>query len=169
MDKRCDQCRHFTMKDYPWGNCSVHRNEQVANGFCAKWEEIESVSKWIRATAEERELLKPKMSRRYRHRGIFPSNVFLIKRGAEILLIAMQYVVQDKWVHWSLQAFNGTDFACRWWDIMKRMRPLIGNRMFIEVFPNDEGIIDTAPVRWFWVPPFEFDHTQFDLRQRGDD
>lgn len=114
---------------------------------------------WQKLEGDELERYRSRMSRLARHRGVEPTAVYANK-----MFLAMQYHERDKWERWSLQLIDGDEIALSWSTVLIWLRDLIGDRRFIEVYPRDEEIVDTAPVRWFWVMPHHFHWHMIDLR-----
>lgn len=119
---------------------------------------------WELATDSEREELHPSFQRSARHRGKFPDAVYVVRnRSCRVCSSAMQYIEPGKWERWGIQMFPGADIECSWSTMLKRIRPLIGDRAAIEVYPRDSNIRNSAPIRWFWVVPGDELPPEFDL------
>ncbi len=95
-------------------------------------------------------------------RGTQPSDVFILQGTIQhMTLVAMQYHEPGRYVRWGLrlvrQMARGklefADIELSWSRIYRLLQPLIGDKHFIEVYPRECDLIDTAPARWFWVLP----------------
>ena len=129
-----------------------------------------SISGWSPATTEEISALARYRSKTALSRGVMPVAVYVERIfDGEIAAVAMKYVEEGKWERWSFRDLRDKwpeDTCLTWADFLAWTRHLIGDRVYIEVYPKDEDIVNTAPVRWVWVCPdiyAEFS-MQFNLR-----
>lgn len=123
---------------------------------------------WELATEADKEKLSDLRSRMARKRGVFPEAVY-VKRGIRYLLMAaMRYVEEGKWERWSicnvpLPGQHHLELRATWSEMAQYLRPLVGERTVIEVYPREEDTVNTRPFRWFWVVP-DGHPPEFDLR-----
>jgi hypothetical protein len=67
----------------------------------------------------------------------------------------MQYIEDGLYERWGIQNHPSSEIHETWSVLLSWLRPLIGDRHAIEIYPCDSQIIDTAPIRWFWVLPHD--------------
>ena len=109
---------------------------------------------WQPVTPREMELLHMCFSRSARHRGKLPDAVWVVRgESGNLIRSAMQYIEPGKWERWGLQQQPPSEIRESWSTVLSWLRPLIGNRAAVEVYPQDEEILNTAPIRWFWITP----------------
>jgi hypothetical protein len=123
---------------------------------------------WLAATDEEQLALLPFFSRSRRRVNQLPDKVLVMRSlNGIIVRSAMQYIEPHKWELWGIQRHpeDGLprEIIESWSTVLEWIRPLIGDRAAIEVYPRDCQIINTAPIRWFWVIPGESLPSHFDL------
>lgn len=119
---------------------------------------------WEPATEKELTVLAYSFSRSARYRGKMPDAIYVRRNFAETIYMAAQlYREPGKWERWSIQKVPCVELRLSWSEILYLLRPLLGNRTAIEVYPRDEDIINTANARWFWVVPLDRVPHQFDL------
>ena len=107
---------------------------------------------WIRATAQEVEFLKPYFSRLSRHRGILPTHVFVSHDNkGNVCLSAMRYCDAGKLERWGIQKHPSSPIVESWPTIAQWLRVLTGDYAAFEVYPRGLDVVDSAPVRWFWI------------------
>jgi hypothetical protein len=106
---------------------------------------------WEEPTPEEVKALAQNFSPRARSRGIFPCGIKVMRVGGEVASVAMNYKETGKWERWSFQLLPPKDISMSWSRMLEWIRPVIGDRACIEIFPREEEIVNTAPVRWFWI------------------
>jgi hypothetical protein len=123
---------------------------------------------WRPATDREIEIMKKLFSRTERHRGRLPDEVFVVKRHKSkgpIQQVAMKYNgVDGKLDRWGILLSPACDICTTWSKMKDVMNPLVGDQHFIEVYPNDENVLNAAPIRWFWVLRDSELPSEFDLR-----
>jgi len=100
-------------------------------------------------------------------RGNKPNAIYVIySRGKRFSHVALQYLEPGKWEHWAIRrAHRDDEIHGTWSTIMEMIRPLIGDRAAVEVYPRECDIVNTAHFRHFWIPP-EGLQPEFDLRTR---
>ncbi len=137
----------------------------VRSDWLARNPEPQRETGWRAATTADIGELRLCFSRISRHRGIEPDVVMVVKNAKGLIVrSAMRYREAGKWIRWGVQNHPWSNIAESWSQTMAWLRPLIGDVNAIEVFPSDEGIVNTAPVRWFWIIPGDGLPSQFDLR-----
>lgn len=124
-------------------------------------------SPWEPMTDEEYDRFQHLFQRSARKRGKMPDAVYVMRDAdGRFESSAMQYIEDGKWERWGLRVHPEADIVESWSTILTWIRPLIGDRTAIEVYPRDEYIINTAPIRWFWVVPTDDIPSEFDLANR---
>jgi len=140
---------------------------------------------WHSPTTAEEAALTHLYSRTAARRGVSPCEV-RVRRNAvnKVHMVAFKYVEPGKWDRWSISYTFGRinpgvevearipqpEITGSWSVVLSWLRPLVGDRAVIEVYPRDAAIVNTAPFRWFWVVPHAFPHTpEFDLRAEVDE
>lgn len=111
---------------------------------------------WLPATESEWRDLQPSFSRIARHQGKTPVKVMVVhSQHGQVVQSAMQYQEDGgKWERWGIQYHPGIDIVESWSTILSWLRPLVGDHsVVIEVYPPALDVVETAPVRWFWVLP----------------
>jgi len=99
-----------------------------------------------------------------RKRGKVPDAVYVIRNENGVMVrIAMQYIEPGKWERWGIRTHPPETIVESWSTLLEWLRPLIGDRAAIEVYPREECIINTAPFRWFWVVASDDLPSEFDL------
>lgn len=128
-------------------------------------------SLWTPVTGREYELLHKVFQRsRRRRRGKLPDAVYEMCNEAGVpTRVALQYIEPGKWERWGIQKRPPDDIVESWSTIMGWLRPLIGDRAAIEVYPRDEQVVNTAPFRWFWIVPTDELPKEFDLNYADSD
>lgn len=107
---------------------------------------------WRIAEPHEHGTLRTYFQRTRLEVGKLPDAVHLLcDQTGDIVFIALQYLEPGKWERWGLRKPHDSDIQESWSSILGYLRPLIGDRPFLEMYPPDEEIINTAPFRWFWV------------------
>lgn len=109
---------------------------------------------WDVATITEWHTLEKHFSRRCRHQGRMPDKL-LVMRGTDgqVVRSAIQYIDKGFYERWGIQNHPSSDIRETWSVILGWLRLLVGDRDIVEVYPRDLRIINTAPIRWFWVLP----------------
>jgi len=131
---------------------------------------------WSPATPEEREKLHKFFSRMSRKRGKLPDSVHVVRDPyGTITRSAIQYIETGKWERWGIQWHHfgmyeelSKDIRESWSTILEWLRPLIGDRAAIEVYPRESQIVNTASIRWFWVLPTANVPPEFNLDENND-
>lgn len=103
-------------------------------------------------------------------RGNDPSAIYVIHRrsGKRFTHVAIQYLEPGKWERWMIRRAHRDDQIRETWShMMDLLRPLIGDRAAIEVYPRECDTVDTAHVRHFWILPDGL-RPEFDLRTEGE-
>lgn len=120
--------------------------------------------KWTPADFDQIDLFRKNgiYSKLASKRGIQPSDVFVLEGTVQhMTLVAMQYHEPGRYVRWGLRLvrqiargrLESAEIVQSWSTIYYLLQPLIGDKHFIEVFPRECNLIDTAPARWFWILP----------------
>lgn len=84
-------------------------------------------------------------------RGKVPDEVYRSKPSGA--MYAMRYIEPGIHERWGITLWPQRDIEVSWSTMIEWLRPLIGDRVAIEVYPRDSEIINTAPTRWFWILP----------------
>jgi len=109
---------------------------------------------WQLLEPEKHDTLYALCSPQARRRGNSPKAIYVILNAQnKITHVAMQYLENGKWERWSFRLVPDQEIKGTWSDMMRFIRPLIGDRACIEVYPRDCAVINTAPVRHFWILP----------------
>lgn len=122
---------------------------------------------WEPVTEREMEMLQVIFSKLSAARGVLPCKVMVVRDPNRSVgafrRVAMQYIEKGKWERWGIRLQPPEDIRESWSTLCEWLRPLIGNRAAIEVYPRDEDIVNTAPTRWFFVLPGD-QPAEWDLR-----
>lgn len=126
--------------------------------------DVAGEQRWEPVTEHERHILHLTFQRSARHRGKLPDAVYVVRQhGNGFIRSAMQYIEDGKWERWGIQTHPANDICESWSTIMSWLRPLIGDRAAIEVYPREHDVLNTAPIRWFWVVPTDKIPSEYDL------
>ena len=124
-----------------------HACPVIVDGWCGQ-------PRWGIATEDEKRALDKNFSPSARKRGVLPSKIMVLRaETGEILLSAMQYLEEGKWERWNIQRHPPEEITSSWSTILSWLRAVVGDKTMVEIFPIDAHIVNTAPVRWFWVMP----------------
>jgi len=98
-------------------------------------------------------------------RGSKPENIYIlqVRDSKKFDHIAMQYLEEDKWEHWMILRTHKQEIKRTWSEILELIRPLIGDRTVMEVYPRECDTVNTINARHFWVISDGM-RNEFDLR-----
>lgn len=119
--------------------------------------------RWTPMTQPYSDSILGYFSRTAAARGKSPDQVFCLPVQGVGILLAQQYLEPGKWERWAIRPMHEESLEVSWSTMLSWLRPLIGNRAAIEVYPQDGIILDRAPFRWFWILPDGVVPSEFNL------
>jgi len=109
---------------------------------------------WEEASNAEWRALEKCFSRRSRRQGQLPDKLLVMRNSdGQVIRSAIQYLEDGFYERWGIQNHPSTEIRETWSVVLSWLRSLIGDQDVVEAYPRDSRIINTAPIRWFWVLP----------------
>lgn len=179
-EPRCPECLGTGMirlnvqgfvDPYPCPKCHVEPDKDKRYNALSSARQLAEVREqfripeWRLATLPECLKLRPQFSKLARKRGNNPEAIYVCDGVCGSLShYAMQYKEPGKWERWGIRLMPEAEISVSWSVMLAWLRPLIGDRAVIEVYPRNHDIVNTAPARWFWVIPSSGLPPEFDIQ-----